>query len=192
MNETAKLRDFRKANGVFDDILKGNGIDIGCGPDLLVIESGTIMPWDKEQGDAQVLATVPDNSLDFAYSSHCLEHMRDVPESLKNWARVVRPGGYIYVAVPDYFFYEKGMWPSHFNMDHKHSWSETITRAQVGRSNHWNLALDLFPLAKELGLEVVKFKTIIANADYNNFVQDFTLGSGVCQIDVVFRKPALA
>ncbi|MBV5346213.1 MAG: methyltransferase domain-containing protein, partial [Rhodoferax sp.] len=61
---------------------------------------------------------------DFVHSSHCLEHMRDVREALKNWIRIVKPGGFLILTVPDEDLYEQGQWPSRFNTDHK--WSFTI------------------------------------------------------------------
>src|SRR5262249_16183994 len=92
MRETSNSYHLRKARGDFDNYLKGSGIDIGSGPDPLKVESGSVRPWDVPDGDAQLMPGVPDGQLDFAYSSHCLEHMRDVPESLKNWTRILKPG----------------------------------------------------------------------------------------------------
>jgi len=75
--------------------------------------------YDAPQGDAQKLANVDDESFDFLFSSHCLEHMRDPVESLANWIRVVRRGGHLIISVPDEDLYEQGVWPSTFNSDHK-------------------------------------------------------------------------
>lgn len=41
-----------------------------------------------------------DNSVDFVISSHVIEHFPDPIKALKEWRRVVRPGGYIYVIAP--------------------------------------------------------------------------------------------
>jgi SAM-dependent methyltransferase len=41
-----------------------------------------------------------DNSVDFVISSHVIEHFPDPIKALKEWHRVVRPGGYIYVVAP--------------------------------------------------------------------------------------------
>lgn len=45
-----------------------------------------------------------DNSVDEVRASHCLEHFphQQVPEVLKDWARVLRPGGTLRIAVPDF------------------------------------------------------------------------------------------
>jgi SAM-dependent methyltransferase len=122
MFETSKalmrrLHDSRFATRYF----VGDGIDIGAGSDFLgqYTEQFPLMsscrPWDLKDGDAQLLATVPDTSLDFAHSSHCLEHMRDPREALKHWLRVLRPGGHLVVMIPDEDLYEQGVFPSTFN-----------------------------------------------------------------------------
>jgi len=45
-----------------------------------------------------------DGSADVAYASHILEHFqrRDVPRVLAEWRRVLRPGGTLRIAVPDF------------------------------------------------------------------------------------------
>jgi SAM-dependent methyltransferase len=42
-----------------------------------------------------------DHSLDFVASSHVLEHVANPVAALAEWYRVVRPGGIIYLVVPD-------------------------------------------------------------------------------------------
>ena len=41
-----------------------------------------------------------DQSLDFVHSSHTLEHVADASEALRNWYRVVKPGGHLILFVP--------------------------------------------------------------------------------------------
>jgi len=107
----------------------GRGIDVGGGGDSLALYREffplirDIFIYDSPQGDAQLLDNVPDNSFDFLFSSHCLEHMRDAYEALGNWIRVVRPGGTLIISVPDEDLYEQGVWPSTFNFDHKISFT---------------------------------------------------------------------
>ena len=43
--------------------------------------------------------------------------------ALRHWCRVVVPGGYLVVMVPDEDLYEQGVWPSTFNNDHKHTFT---------------------------------------------------------------------
>ena len=187
MNETAKGISLRKELGHFDKYLNGKGLDIGAGFDPLIVENGTIEIWDLPQGDAQYLKGAEDNSYDFIYSSHCLEHMVDVKESLKNWARVVKPGGYLYIIVPDWERYELFNWPSRFNGDHKQSFSLDHTREKVGRDTHWNIK-DLNDLGKDLSLKLIDFAVEDRGYDYLNKTDDQTLGSALAQIRIIFKK----
>jgi SAM-dependent methyltransferase len=51
--------------------------------------------------DAQHLSTVADASQDFLIANHVLEHCRDPLGALRNWFRVVRDGGVVFMALPD-------------------------------------------------------------------------------------------
>jgi SAM-dependent methyltransferase len=41
-----------------------------------------------------------DNTVDFVISSHVIEHFYDPVKAIKEWMRVVKPGGYVYVIAP--------------------------------------------------------------------------------------------
>jgi SAM-dependent methyltransferase len=41
-----------------------------------------------------------DNFWDFVINSHVIEHFYDPVKSIKEWLRVVKPGGYVYMIVP--------------------------------------------------------------------------------------------
>ena len=116
--ETSKSFERRRKEGFFELYCQGEGLDIGYGSDPLL---PTCSGWDSRNGDAQYLRGVEDESFDFVYSSHCLEHMDDVRVALQNWFRVVKRGGYLILAVPDRDLYEKkNTLPSRWNSDHKH------------------------------------------------------------------------
>lgn len=51
--------------------------------------------------DAAELSTVADESQDFVIAAHLIEHLRNPLEGLRNWWRVLRPGGLLYLIVPD-------------------------------------------------------------------------------------------
>jgi ubiquinone/menaquinone biosynthesis C-methylase UbiE len=99
---------------------RGNGIDIGCGPDKVPFDD--CIGFDKEHGDANEL-TFADNSFSYVHSSQSLEHMRDPATALRNWIGVTKPKGRIIVTVPDFVLYEGLVWPSRYNPDHKSTWS---------------------------------------------------------------------
>ena len=41
-----------------------------------------------------------DGSIDFVLTSHVLEHMHNPIEALREWARVTRPGGFVFAIIP--------------------------------------------------------------------------------------------
>lgn len=160
--ETRKAFERRAALGWFDKYLVGSGIDIGCGYDIL--QSPQQLPhrgpdtskidfskpficrgWEQADGDAQYMRGIPDESFDFVYSSHCLEHMVDPSIALSNWWRILKRGGHLVVVVPDEDLYEQGVWPSRGNGDHKTTW--TVCKAP-GVS--WS------PVSRNLKDEIVK------------------------------------
>lgn len=132
----------------------GNGIDIGGLPDPLnlyielfpLVKSVKI--WDLSDGDAQFMDSVLDESLDFIVSSHCLEHLVNPIEGIRNWFRILKPGGHLVITVPEEDLYEQGVWPSNKNFDHK--WSFTIWK-----ESSWSpKSINILDLVKELGPSV--------------------------------------
>lgn len=193
MHETSKsvmrrLHDSRFVTRYF----RGNGIDIGAGPDPLG-NYAELFPamrscraWDLQDGDAQLLAGVPDASLDFVHSSHCLEHLVDPAEALRHWLRVLRPGGHLVMLVPDEDLYEQGIFPSTYNSDHK--WTFTIAK-----SKSWSpRSINLVQLLGDLAATASVLKIELLDATYRFGVQgrfDQTLTPiGECAIEVVLRK----
>jgi SAM-dependent methyltransferase len=116
MNETEKTNKLRNQS-FFDSYFQGKVIDIGGGNSLVLPNAER---FDIEDGDAnEVTKYRPKESYDTVYSSHCLEHMIDPVKALNEWWRLVKPGGYMVLVVPDENLYEQGFWPSIFNEDHK-------------------------------------------------------------------------
>jgi SAM-dependent methyltransferase len=116
MDEASKTNRLRRPD-FFSQYLSGRIIDIGCGEDPVVRGAE---PFDIKHGDAQHITRFrPNAAYDCVHSSHCLEHMVDVPAALSEWWSLVRPGGYLVLVVPDKDLYEQGAWPSIFNADHK-------------------------------------------------------------------------
>lgn len=153
-----RVRDSRFALRYF----VGDGVDIGGKPDPLAIYQelfpriASLRTWDLEDGDAQLMASVADESYDFVFSSHCLEHLRDPAEGLRNWFRVLRPGGHLVITVPDEDLYEQGVWPSNHNRDHKSSFTVSKQRSWCPASiNVLDVLRALGPFADVRKVEVV-------------------------------------
>lgn len=171
----------------------GSGVDIGCGPDSLsnhrmfFPQLEIVRGWDKEDGDAQLMSTVGDDVFDFAVSSHCLEHLHDPFEGLKNWVRIVKPGGYIIFVVPDEDLYEMGVFPSRFNSDHK--WTFTIYK----KESFHERSINIFKLIESLGnVQPLKIELLTDMYDYikqkRQIDQTLNQSGPECGIEVILRK----
>jgi predicted SAM-dependent methyltransferase len=163
--ETSKCYEKRKKLGHFDKYLCGKGIDIGAGPDCLIIPNGTIINWDRKNGDGAQLKTIEENSLDFVYSSHFMEHVKNLRLAIKNYKRVLKDNGILYFVVPDFKLYEKSNWPSNHNKSHLHSFSIDIKRKEPQRENHWNIKENLEPLLNEFNFKILE--SYIEDDNYN-------------------------
>ncbi len=192
MHETSKallrrLHDSRYATRYF----VGHGLDIGAGPDMLAqyAEQFPLMrscrAWDLQDGDAQLLSTIPDESLDFAHSSHCLEHMRDPREALNHWLRILKPRGHLVVTVPDEDLYEQGVFPSTFNGDHK--WTFTMYKASSWSPKSVNLMALLAQFADRA--QTIKVEQIDAAFRYSQARFDQTLTPvAECALEFILHK----
>ena len=169
----------------------GDGLDIGGKPDPLALyrevfsRIRSVRTWDLEDGDAQHLAGVADESYDFVHSSHCLEHLQDPTEGLRNWLRVVKPAGHVIVTVPDEDLYEQGQFPSTFNLDHK--WTFTIYKAASWSPRSVNVLSLLTALGPKA--QLVKVELLDATYRYELPRYDQTITPiGECGIEFVIRK----
>lgn len=62
------------------------------------------MTVDRRCGMEIYPLALPDNSAFEIYASHCLEHLpkADTLNAIRDWVRVLKPGGRLRVAVPDF------------------------------------------------------------------------------------------
>lgn len=189
-HETSKCYAKRRQRGDFARYLCGSGIDIGAGDDPLAVEDGSVRAYDKLDGDANTLTGIADESYDFVYSSHCLEHMESVQGALRNWVRILKGGGVLYVVVPDFELYEKGLWPSRFNSDHKASFS--LRRPLLNSRRTHFVMHDLVKwLDLELAVSVLELHLEDDGFDPKRFEIDQTEirnGGALCQIYFVGYK----
>jgi predicted SAM-dependent methyltransferase len=103
-----------ETSGIRKEVLtycQGNGVDIGYGGDPVVPSAITIdkpPPYvphlgshpQNLRGDGADLYWFKDNVLDYVYSSHLIEDFAETGPVLREWLRVVKPGGYLILVAP--------------------------------------------------------------------------------------------
>ncbi len=123
--ESGKTYQNKLTSGFFTKYMSGLGAEIGYAgykPGTETILDGCD-GYDVATTPGYDGRTIPkaDGHYDYVYSSHCLEHIEDYAQAIREWMRVVKPGGYIVTVVPHRDLYEKKLTPpSRFNGDHKH------------------------------------------------------------------------
>ncbi len=145
--ETRKLHAARKALGWYEKFAPEHlsGIDIGCGFCPL---NETFRRYDVlfGDGDATTMDDVSSNLFHTVYACHILEHLSQPDIAIKNWFRLVKPGGHLIVVVPCRDLYEKKKTlPSNYNPDHKWFWTtyeneppHTLGLAKLIEKNLWD------------------------------------------------------
>ena len=108
MSETGTVRSY------VVKYCRGQGLDIGCGTDLITEEAIGIdyhRPYNRRQCGAtteadirgpweRALAQFGPDSVDYVYSSHLLEGYPDIEPVLEAWSYHVKPGGFLVLCLP--------------------------------------------------------------------------------------------
>jgi SAM-dependent methyltransferase len=76
---------------------QGQGIDVGA--DRWPFRNAQPVRNEPHQ-NAYRLDRIPDGSLDFVFSSHCLEHLERWADALRLWISKLRPGGVLFLYLP--------------------------------------------------------------------------------------------
>jgi SAM-dependent methyltransferase len=151
--------------GFVSHYFAGMAIDIGAGQDSLAQYReqfpllASVRAWDKNDGDAEHMDGVPDGLFDLVHSSHCLEHLADPVRALRNWFRILKPGGYLVCMVPDEDLYEQGVWPSSYSWGHQYTF--TICKPREGEHKSWSpVSVNLVGLLAGTGQEILKIQQL--------------------------------
>lgn len=133
VSETSKYRHLTTPHCI------GNGVDIGCGGDPVVpwairfdlpaseyakYHSGNPPEFPIHYGGDALRLPFKDGTLDWVYSSHLLEDFEDWEPALREWMRVLRPGGRLVILLPD-----------------KDLWHEALLRGQPPNCAHRHEAM---------------------------------------------------
>ncbi len=132
---------------------RGTGLDLGCGPvkpfpHFIGIDNNVDANIFNSEASARSLTAnceklkiFANESMDFVFSSHLLEHIHDWEAALKEWWRVIKVGGYLVLYLPHASHYPRIGQPGS-NPDHKHDFLPAdITRGMEG-AGCWDLAVN--------------------------------------------------
>lgn len=144
--ETEKSHLNRLFTGFYTKYMSGVGLDIGYKGSVKdaspVLASAIGVDTDYPGYDGKTLP-FPDESQDYVFASHVLEHIEDSQSAVEEWFRVLRPGGYLVICVPHQYLYEKKeLTPSMYNEDHKEFYTGDYLLSQIELAleiNAWRL-----------------------------------------------------
>lgn len=194
MWEQSKAAKRRFGIGAFHNrYFVGHGIDVGGKPDPLGQYAGifarmaSCRTWDLEDGDALFMKGVADSHYDFLHASHCLEHMVNVEEALANWIRIVKPGGFLIITVPEEDLYEIGNWPSKFNPDHK--WTFTIMKEKSWSKKSINVLDLLRGYGDQIAVEKIELiRDFFRDSWVPEQIDQTRTPVAECCIEIILRK----
>lgn len=146
--ESQRTHQDKIDSGFYAKYMSGKGLDIGYAgytsgaQPILPGAIGVDLNYPGYDGK-----TLPfgNETQDYIYSSHCLEHIRPIDYTILEWFRVLKTSGYMILVLPHQYLYEKKQaLPSKWNEDHKEfytpgkllSWIEDILEP-----NHYRVRL---------------------------------------------------
>jgi hypothetical protein len=189
--ETSKANSLRrsKESNYVNKFFVGCGIDVGAGGNPLnyqhiyyedansfsnyrFLSKNSYFPkisnvkiyssdWDSRNEAEIILSREGKRKYDFCYSSNLLEHVKNFQRSLLDFSLITKQHGYIISSVPDFFLYEKEIWPPVKNTDHVSCFS---VNRDVEIETHYNLSK---VLPYHSNLEIVKLELADTLYDYS-------------------------
>ena len=134
--ETLRSHARRTREGFYDRYLSGAAVlDIGYRggrADAQPVTDAAIGVELDYPGYDGIRLPFEDGSQDAVFASHTLEHIDDWRAILADWFRVLRIGGFLVIAVPHQYLYERrAHLPSRFNGNHKRFYTPAILMAQI-------------------------------------------------------------
>jgi SAM-dependent methyltransferase len=118
---------------------QGKGVDVGAG--FWPLPGATPVDPFRGPGMTQAIEDIESHSLDYVFSSHCLEHIENWKDALKLWGDRVKIGGVFFLYLPHPI---SGIWqPGSPMVADGHKWSPDPNVIQVA--------------LRELGFEIVSF-----------------------------------
>ena len=114
-------------------VCKGIGVDIGCNREEWKFPGAIAIDPALNEYDA---LNFPYEDLDYVFSSHCLEHLYNWVEVLDYWTLKLKPGGVLFLYLPDY---SQEYWRRWNNRKHLNIFTPEIIFDYMNDNNYKNI-----------------------------------------------------
>lgn len=113
---------------------KGKGYDIGFCKNEWKFPSA--IGIDESLGNGYDANNLPEDEVDYIFSSHCLEHVSNWVITLEYWISKIKTGGILFLYLPDI---SQIYWRPWFNKKHNHVFTPEILKKFLENHNMKNI-----------------------------------------------------
>lgn len=114
-------------------VCQGVGYDIGCGCKEWSFPGS--IPIDLIFNNGYDAYNLPENLVDYIFSSHCLEHLSNWTKALDYWTSKISKNGVLFLYLPDY---SQLYWRPYHNKKHIHVFTPQIIKDYLMESGKFN------------------------------------------------------
>lgn len=164
--------------------LKGIGLYCGHNQDIIINKNNFLYFTNAEN----LLNNLhKSDTFDFIVLDKILQSVDNFIEYLTKAVSSLKSGGTLVFIVPDFTLYEKELWPSFFNKDHKNSFSRDYIQKDVNRSDHWHL----YDIKEIVGNTVSDLSCDLDDSDFDYdkpYLTDQTKYGAKCELIFILIK----
>lgn len=113
---------------------KGKGYDIGFCKEEWKLPGA--IGIDENLEDNFNANNLPEDNVDYIFSSHCLEHVTDWVTTLEYWLSVIKSNGILFLYLPDL---SQNYWRPWHNRKHKHCFTPQIIKTFLEDHHCYNI-----------------------------------------------------
>tara|TARA_R110000823_G_C15619241_1_gene467392 strand:- start:27 stop:521 length:495 start_codon:yes stop_codon:yes gene_type:complete len=115
-------------------VCKGAGYDIGCSKKEWAFPNA--IPIDISLDDEWEAHNLPEQKVDYIFSSHCLEHIDRWVDAMDCWYDVLKKGGTLFLYLPDY---SQEYWRPWNNRKHINMFSPQVIKDYMADRGYKNI-----------------------------------------------------
>ncbi len=115
-------------------LCRGKGYDIGCNREEWKLPGARGI--DLCYNDGYSATNLPDEPVDYIFSSHCLEHLDNWVQVLEYWKSKLKSGGVLFLYLPHY---DQEYWRPWHNTKHKSIFLPMFLRDYMNDNGYTNI-----------------------------------------------------